>query len=544
MLCVLAAVVHFLCTRYPHSFAILRGTVKRAWKKWLSLVFAVLLIAPTVLLMRPAKSDAIIGCLGGYLFNSLIGGVQAIGSAISSIAVSEKTVASNTSKTSGNTQGSLLKECILDITAKQIARSVLQSFTKSVVNWINSGFEGKPSFLTNPQGFLLDVADKEFGREIAKIAPMLCSPFRLNLQFALGLQYSVSSRDEVRCRLSDVIANARGSYDSFVTGDFRSGGWRSWVSVAGAPQNNIYGAYVNTVTKLDASIVGANGEEIKLLDFGQGFKSWRKCEEREPDEKDKNGNVLRTGKCTQEGKLQTPGSIIVGSTNNTLKSSLDELAVADEIDEIFGALVNQLLIRTLGPGGLLGNSDPETGGGPSYLDQLVNSPEAAEKLASIRPPEGINCQFEYEASGNIADPDRVMLVSYRRTNAKVVSIQGDTPATLTSPRRQLVIMELIEGPALGTRVTAENVVRAPTDVLVVGPTAISFDRFEGDYAGVQTMRLTPQPANKPDGTPLKRTPGVEWSDYFLEVKRGCRNQINQYAERNNDAAVGKAGAPT
>ncbi|HEY4508580.1 MAG TPA: hypothetical protein VJJ55_02885, partial [Candidatus Paceibacterota bacterium] len=352
--------------------------MKRVWKKLLPPVFAVLLVAPTAFFAYPNKSDAIIGCLGGYLFNSLIGGIQAVGDAVRKIAVSESTVAQNTNKTSSNTQGALLKECILDITAKQIARAVLQSFTKSVVSWINSGFEGKPSFVTNPTGFLMDVADREFGREIRKIAPILCSPFRLNLQFALGLQYSLNTKEEVGCRLSDVIANARGSYDSFVSGDFRSGGWRNWVTITNTPQNNIYGAYLGAVGRLDASIISATGEEVKLLDFGKGFKSWRSCDERAPDEKDKNGKVLRRGECTKPGKIKTPGSIIVDQTSGTLQSSLRELEVADEIDEIFGALVNQLLIRTLGPGGLLGNSEPEPGGGPSYLDQLVTSPENAE----------------------------------------------------------------------------------------------------------------------------------------------------------------------
>ena len=521
-----------------------RATVKRVWKKLLPPVFAVLLVAPTAFFAYPNKSDAIIGCLGGYLFNSLIGGIQAVGDAVRKIAVSESTVAQNTNKTSSNTQGALLKECILDITAKQIARAVLQSFTKSVVSWINSGFEGKPSFVTNPTGFLMDVADREFGREIRKIAPILCSPFRLNLQFALGLQYSLNTKEEVGCRLSDVIANARGSYDSFVSGDFRSGGWRNWVTITNTPQNNIYGAYLGAVGRLDASIISATGEEVKLLDFGKGFKSWRSCDERAPDEKDKNGKVLRRGECTKPGKIKTPGSIIVDQTSGTLQSSLRELEVADEIDEIFGALVNQLLIRTLGPGGLLGNSEPEPGGGPSYLDQLVNSPENAERLASIRPPEGIDCSREYEASGNLTDPNQVMVVSYRRTDGEITRVE-EVPATATMPRIQRLTIKLLEGPATGTTVVVEHIVRVDADALVVSPARISFDRFPDSYVGVQTIRF-PQEARKPDGTLLKRDPGIhpQWSDYFTQVRQGCRNKINLYAERENDRVITRAGAPS
>ena len=560
------------------------------WKKWLPPFFAVLLIAPTALLLYPKRTDAILGCLGGYLFNSLIGGAQALGEAainVFKVPTYDSTVASYNRKTDSNTKGSLLKECILDITAKQIARTILQSFTKSVVNWINSGFEGKPSFITNPEGFLMDVADKEFGREIEKIAPMLCAPFRLNLQFALGLQYSLNTREDVRCRLSDVIANVRGSYDSFVTGNFRSGGWRNWISITGNPQNNVYGAYLGTVSKLDASIVTASGKEIKLLDFGQGFKSWRSCEEYYPDEKDSNGKVTRKGACKTPGKIKTPGAMIVGQGNSTLSSTLRELEVADELDEIFGALVNQLLVRTLGPGGLLGNSEPEQGGGPSYLDQLVASPEAAERLATIRPPTGINCDFEYQAEGG--GSNRVMLVSYRRANAEVIRIITDS--TATNPVQTLSV-KLLDGAQAGRTYTVEN----RGQRLTVSPKPVPFDLFESSgatYEGVETIRFptaavrqstaggqqsyrklttgdpyvynTSVPTyRKTNGTEIEHSapPGpdetlvraegqefitksddTEWSAYFQQVQVGCRNRANQYAEQNNDDALTRAGIP-
>lgn len=529
------------------------------WKKLLPPVFAVLLIAPTVFFAYPNKSDAIVGCLASYLFNQ---GVNLLtGAALSQTKIStyDQAVEAQTSGTKANTQGALLKECILDITAKQIARAVLQSFTKSVVNWINKGFEGKPSFVTNPTGFLMDVADREFGREIRKIAPILCSPFRLNLQFALGLQYSLNTKEEVGCRLSDVIANARGSYDSFVSGDFRSGGWRNWVTITNTPQNNIYGAYLGAVGRLDASIISATGEEVKLLDFGQGFKSWRSCDDRAPDEKDKNGKVLRRGECTKPGKIKTPGSILMEQTSGTLQSSLRELEVADEIDEIFGALVNQLLIRTLGPGGLLGNSEPEPGGGPSYLDQLVNSPENAERLASIRPPEGINCNEEYEASGS-ADPveqHRVMKVTYGRTNGKVIEIIAPKAATATTPATvppagvtQILQVEVWRGDALTSVGAATGLVHTVENrgaALAVG-NIVSFEQFEGPetvFVGVQTIRF-PNGAFHWNGTTydttrkLYRPAGKSWAEYFQQVRQGCRNEVNLYAEQINDKKTNEA----
>ena len=106
-----------------------------------------------------------------------------------------------------------MKECIYKPMARIIAKTILHNMTRSIVKWINSGFRGSPSFVTDPEGFFTGVADQSFGRMIEDIAPMLCQPFRFQLQLGLGLQFSATSRDEVRCKLSDVITNVQGFYD-------------------------------------------------------------------------------------------------------------------------------------------------------------------------------------------------------------------------------------------------------------------------------------------------------------------------------------------
>ena len=51
-----------------------------------------------------------------------------------------------------------IKEYVLDGLAWHIAKIMVQQITASTVQWINSGFSGSPSFLTNPEGYFANVS--------------------------------------------------------------------------------------------------------------------------------------------------------------------------------------------------------------------------------------------------------------------------------------------------------------------------------------------------------------------------------------------------
>jgi hypothetical protein len=88
--------------------------------------------------------------------------------------------AANSVVTSASTYSLQLKEFVLDGLLNVLVKQVIRQMTQSVVNWINSGFEGSPSFLQNPGAFFLDVADQVTGAFLAKYGgPLtaLCSSF-------------------------------------------------------------------------------------------------------------------------------------------------------------------------------------------------------------------------------------------------------------------------------------------------------------------------------------------------------------------------------
>ncbi len=247
-----------------------------------------------------------------------------------------------------------IKEFSLDAIGWALGNIVIKEMLRSTTQWVKSGFKGSPAFVTDMQGFLLNIADKVAGNFIyGTPLSALCSPFSLNIKLALDLQYQETRTGYVaQCRLSRVIGNV----DRFLQGDFMQGGWDGWYNVALTPANNPYGAMLEAQGGLSASIAGAQGIEMKFLEFGRGMLS------------------VRDPKCTGEFgpcPVVTPGAIVETQVNETLGLPAKKLAVADEINELVGALMAQLANQALsGAGGLLGLTT-SSNGAPSYISQMT-----------------------------------------------------------------------------------------------------------------------------------------------------------------------------
>lgn len=234
-----------------------------------------------------------------------------------------------------------VKEYALDGIVWFLINLILEEMIKSVTRWVASGFKGSPAFITDLQGFLLDIADKVAGDFIyGSSLSFLCSPFKLNIQLALDMQYEKSRKYKAKCTLSGVVGNV----SNFMEGNFKDGGWNQWFKMTQIPGNNQYGALMEAQVGLSATIRNSKGEEVKLLDFGKGFLSL----------KDDDGNII------------TPGTAIEATLNESLSIPAERLTIADEIDELVGTLFSQLVKTVLSSatGGLSGLSS--TGKNSSY----------------------------------------------------------------------------------------------------------------------------------------------------------------------------------
>jgi len=294
------------------------------------------------------------------------------------------------------------KESVLDPLAWMIAKQLLQSMTGDIVSWINSGFEGSPAFLSNPGGFFLDAADQVTGAMLlGSDLSALCSPFSLDIRLSLALGQANRLRQRYTCTLGQIINNVKSGgvrvnagidvrtvdnrsirpgvnindrdIDTFMD-DFSQGGWPAFTALTMEPQNNIYGAYLTSYADLQHRIL-TRQDQIKFdLQLGSGFMSWQKCKEVFAYHEDDSEMALTAHTMVEAGastkyksgkdgvihveqcKTETPGSVISGTLNKQLGAPVDQLNLADELDEIISAAFSQLVIQILN-GGLLSESD-------------------------------------------------------------------------------------------------------------------------------------------------------------------------------------------
>ncbi|MBP9711275.1 MAG: hypothetical protein KBD50_03420 [Candidatus Pacebacteria bacterium] len=215
-------------------------------------------------------------------------------------------------------------ECVI----RSLAQAAIQTITAQTVNWINSGFEGKPAFVQNFGQFFNQVAEQAAGDFLSGSAlSFLCSPFQADVRIALATSYAQrNSAPEQTCSLSDAVSNVEG----FAKGNFADGGWPGLISFTTEPSNNPFGAFVTAQARLNNQILFDTAEAERKVSDG-GFISKEEC--------DPPGST----NC----KIVTPGSTIESALETTMQTNLDSLGLADSITEILSALANQLLTKTL-----------------------------------------------------------------------------------------------------------------------------------------------------------------------------------------------------
>lgn len=301
------------------------------------------------------------------------------------------------------------KETVLDPIAWAVAKTAIATMTKSMVNWINSGFNGSPAFVPNLQVYLGNMnfaTANAFTNQLAT-NPAIASPFQSQVASLINLNFLKSSNGNGFFLQNPYTLNQVSPNDvGFVNGtvDFTSGGgWNAWFALTTQPQNNIYGATNLAQAELNSRLAAAQSNALTQLGWGQGFLSW--CGNSSGGGGGASaGSVCKTdddcggalaclagkcavdaslgnpaGSCTNKdgstGTIQTPGSVIQAQLNKTLGLTGDTLVTADEFNEVIGALMGQLVNQVIGPSGLSGVSSVSSGG-TGYIDQATNEQSA------------------------------------------------------------------------------------------------------------------------------------------------------------------------
>ena len=288
-----------------------------------------------------------------------------------------------------------VKEFGLDTIAWMLVNIIIERIAASTINWINSGFKGSPAFVTNPEKYFKNIADQTAGQLIFNHPDLrfMCAPLRARVQIALTNSYRQPYN--YQCTLGAIERN----FDGFMN-DFNQGGWDGFIQVSQNSQNNPLGLYNQMQNQMNVSIGSALGQKHEELSWGKGFMSFRTCgkwastpgiegggsSEEDTTVNDEGGNPnndYEGGKTPDQipsncesYNISTPGSVIEGKLLDVLGSGMGRLEVADEINEIISALLNQLAGRIIGGVGkglrALSGKD-NNGSNVSYFEQLKNA---------------------------------------------------------------------------------------------------------------------------------------------------------------------------
>ncbi len=297
------------------------------------------------------------------------------------------------------------------VTARMLAKKFIDNVTQATVSWIKGGMNGNPAYVSNIGKFLTGpggVGDQAFGEFFADNGlNFLCEPFQLQVKLALQLGYGAGLKQKIGCTLSTIGRNFNTAVDTANVSlgginvlsrngsDFNSrGGWNAWLVNTIRPENTANGAYLIAKGELDASIVTASGEKLKLLDFGQGALTFTRCVDtyydasgnptgdKSPEYTDTPGSrppyPFTREQIDQDGitskqncVVKTPGSTITGMLTEQSVTSIKQGTLSASLSDGIDAVLNALMTTVLNnlKKGVLDNNPADHAAYTSSLDE-------------------------------------------------------------------------------------------------------------------------------------------------------------------------------
>lgn len=252
---------------------------------------------------------------------------------------------------------------VLQKSGKLLAKRMIDDIVQSTIKWANTGFDGNPAYITDPENFFRNTASGAIGDAInASDIGFLCSPFQADIKVSLLNTYK-AREFQPQCTLEKIGVNIENFYQ-----DFNQGGWEAWNKITQEDQNNPYGAYLGLKIRTDREIATVLEEKKEEKAQNSGFLSKTKClvgnsppplsvRERWNDASAQDRKEIQSrypnwdpnkgpGACVKE-EIITPGSVIKEQLNKTLGTGVDKLVNADDINALASALLSGLLKRNV-----------------------------------------------------------------------------------------------------------------------------------------------------------------------------------------------------
>lgn len=303
-----------------------------------------------------------------------------------------------------------IKEFSLDTVANLFAKKALKAMEKSTLTWVKGGFEGKPSFLQNPQSFFSNIAVVELSnvtRQLATdlryanrdVAAALIQGTRNNLKYEITptvdltvrnnicneykTEFLVKQQGRAASSQDDNIYEKQAAQKAWIDdvcsgpiteekyqalkkcfkNDAYCGGWNTWNALTQDPRNDSNYRLQKAREALFANTAKQELSKKEDLQRGNGFFSLETC----PDEKkvgpekaykvyipastDENGNEIKEVK---EGCINpeyvTPGKAAADVVSGIVTSPTRQGELADEINETLTNVVQGFIDGVLNKG--------------------------------------------------------------------------------------------------------------------------------------------------------------------------------------------------
>lgn len=472
------------------------------------------------------------------------------------------------------------KESCLDAIARFAVVRIMDQMTLATVNWINSGFEGSPLFVEDPEKFFSNIAKEEINKITAWYPEDLENyPFGRLVTETILLDLQRQFSQNVRFSLNEVLAH--GTYEEFRV-DFNVGGWAGYTAMF-RPNNNPLGNYLMVNNEIGRRISGTHINVTenfrRQLQQSGGFLNQRRCELTGtgdpsdvyipaddplhvpssgiiPDELfnalgvapgSSVANELQPGftgplspqamnlePTIQDFRLRsqcktwrtiTPGKTISEQLTKSLNLPADQLLLADELNENLALIFDALLLQLVNTG-------------LSSLDSINNpNPGTNVLLAQVQ-----GQQPGQVAAGNVPPPAQDALTGTGSSTIDVLNVQYDFLALTTDPGGSVDLLSEVIGKirALDYCVPGPNprwlqfgqdnfnqFISSQPPFASLNPDPNDAQQENEDYYADQILNLT--------GIDIDQGPEM---DSYQEFIGFMQNVFNQYIARMQDTTNG------
>lgn len=174
----------------------------------------------------------------------------------------------------------MIWEWVRKVAVEFLKKRLVNQIVQQTINWIQGG--GKPRFVQDFKGFVLDQANKAAGSEIYKHIPQLCSPISPWVKSALygiggtGTKVRVDLTDRTRCTLTMAVENVKAFYENF-----SAGGWSNYLEAI-RPQNNVVGSIMILSDLASSKAAEEKKAATTNAQSSQGILATRKCVDKKP----------------------------------------------------------------------------------------------------------------------------------------------------------------------------------------------------------------------------------------------------------------------